>query len=301
MRVFQQVVDDGSFAEAARTLNLSPAVATRLVSDLEDHLGARLLQRTTRRLALTDAGQAYLSRVRHILADIEEAQNLAQANTTEIAGMLRIHCPPLLASHHLAPLVPEFRRRHPKVVLDIHAEPNSNPAIEDYDITLLSAAEGFDAKIIARTIIATHSLLCASPDYLAQHGAPQRVEDLAQHACLHWRQGSQLMPWRLVPAVQPGPVVEFIGQPAFICNQQEPILSACLAGAGISAQSRITAMPYMESGELQRVLPGWISGRFTLYAALPSRKFMPARTRAFLEFFAEGAQLLDKSTACPNE
>ena len=119
MRVFQQVVDDGSFAAAARKFDMSSAVVTRLVGDLEDHLGVRLLQRTTRRLALTDAGETYLARVRHILNDIDEAHAAAQAHAQEMSGTIRIMTPPVFAVHVLAPLVAEFGRRYHKVVLDI--------------------------------------------------------------------------------------------------------------------------------------------------------------------------------------
>lgn len=300
MRVFQQVVDDGSFAAAARRLNLSPTVVTRLVSDLEDHLGARLLQRTTRRLALTDAGQAYLSRVRPILSDIEEAHSQAQAHTTEVIGVLRLQCPPLIAAHQIAPLLPEFRRLYPKVQIDIHADASAEPAIEEFDLTLLSAADGFDANIIARPIIQTDGVLCASPGYLEAHGVPQTIDALQQHACLYWRRDRQNVPWKLLHASRPGPAVLVDVAPALVCNLLDTILSATLAGAGISAQSRIMATPYMESGELLRVLPEWITGRFTLYAALPSRKFMPARTRAFLEFLTVRARQLATSSACPN-
>ena len=112
MRVFERVVNEGGFAAAARALDMSAPVVTRLVADLEEHLGTRLLQRTTRRLSLTDAGQTYLLRVRDILQDIDEADAVASSQTTELAGLLRLHAPPVLASYVIAPLLAEFRRRH---------------------------------------------------------------------------------------------------------------------------------------------------------------------------------------------
>ena len=183
MRVFQQVVDDGSFAAAGRKFDMSAAVVTRLVSDLETHLGVRLL-RTTRRLALTDAGEAYLARVRHILSDIDEAHAAAQAHVQEMSGVIRILAPPLFGVHVLAPLVAEFGRRYPRVVLDIHVDSPQVPPIEDYDLTLLGAADTFDANIIARPIASSDGILCASPGYLREYGTPLQPQELAGHRCL---------------------------------------------------------------------------------------------------------------------
>ena len=177
-------VDDGSFAAAASKFDMSAAVVTRLVGDLEDHLGVRLLQRTTRRLALTDAGEAYLARVRYILNDIDEAHADAQAHAQEMSGVIRSLTPPIFGVHILGPLVAEFGPRYPKVVLDIHVESAQVPLIEDYDLTLLSASDTFDANIIARPIASSDGVLCASPAYLQKNGTPQQPEELARHRYL---------------------------------------------------------------------------------------------------------------------
>lgn len=137
MRAFQQVVDDGGFAAAARTLDMSAAVMTRLIVDLEEHLGARLLQRTTRKLSLTEAGQSYLTQVRNILNAVEEAEASTRQKTDELEGLLRVHTPPLIAVHILAPLVAEFMCRYPKVVLDITVDSPLVPPIEEFDLTIL--------------------------------------------------------------------------------------------------------------------------------------------------------------------
>jgi DNA-binding transcriptional LysR family regulator len=137
MRVFESVVDEGGFAAAARALDMSAPVVTRLVADLEEHLGTRLLQRSTRRLSLTEAGQQYLSRIRHILQDIDEADAMASSHTTEMAGVLRIQAPPLLATYVVAPLLGRFHRQYPAVRIELHVSPVTEQAIEDFDITLL--------------------------------------------------------------------------------------------------------------------------------------------------------------------
>src|SRR3982751_5891607 len=135
MRVFQQVVDEGGFAAAARKLELTPAAVTRLVSDLEKHLGVRLLQRTTRRLSLTPAGEAYLGRLRGIPSDIEEGDGGVQAHSREMSGTVRILAQPVVATHIIAPAIPEFHRLHPEVVLELHVHDAVDPNVEDYDLT----------------------------------------------------------------------------------------------------------------------------------------------------------------------
>jgi DNA-binding transcriptional LysR family regulator len=285
MRMFQQVVDDGSFAAAARKFDMSAAVVTRLVGDLEDHLGVRLLQRTTRRLALTDAGQAYLARVRHILNDIDEAHGAAQAHAQEMSGVIRILTPPIFGVHILGPLVAEFGQRYPKVILDIHVESTQVPPIEDYDLTLLGASDTFDANIIARPIASSDGVLCASPGYLQKNGSPQHPEDLAQHRCLRMKlPANRHRHWRLINPEDNRRELEVAVEPAMLVNHTDTLIRACVDGAGISSQSIDLVANHLHSGELQRVLSPWITGTNTLYAALPSRKFIPKRTSVFLEF-----------------
>ena len=285
MRVFQQVVDDGSFVAAARKFDMSAAVVTRLVGDLEEHLGVRLLQRTTRRLALTDAGEAYLARVRHILNDIDEAHATAQAHAQEMSGVIRILTPPIFGVHVLGPLVAEFGRLYPKVILDIHVESTQVPPIEDYDLTLLGASDTFDANIIARPIASSDGVLCASPDYLQKNGTPQRPEDLAQHRCLRMKlSANRHRSWRLINPEEDWRKLEVTIEPAMLVNHPDTLIRACVDGAGISSQSIDLVANHLHSGELQRVLSPWITGTNTLYAALPSRKFIPKRTSTFLEF-----------------
>ncbi|WP_293605663.1 LysR family transcriptional regulator [Polaromonas sp. UBA4122] len=300
MRVFQQVVDDGSFAAAARKFDLSAAVVTRLVGDLENHLGVRLLQRTTRRLALTDVGEAYLARVRHILNDIDEAHAAAQANAEEMSGVIRIFAPPLIGVHVLAPLVAEFGRLYPKVVLDIHVDSPLLPPIQDYDLTLLGAEDTFDANIIARPIASSDGILCASPKYLREHGIPQQPEDLTGHRCLRVKlPANRHRSWRLINPQEQQRVLEVQIEAALLVNHTDTLIRACVDGAGISSQSIDLVANLLNSGELQRVLAPWITGRNTLYAALPSRKFIPARTSVFLEFMTEYTRAVIKKMEAP--
>ena len=292
MRVFERVADEGGFAAAARALDMSAPVVTRLVADLEEHIGARLLQRTTRRLSLTDAGQTYLLRVRNILQDIDEADAVARSHTTELAGLLRLHAPPVLASYVIAPLLAEFRRRHPKIQIDIEVEASKEPPIEDYDITLLGTDSSFDADVVARKVIESEAILVASPDYLKRRGVPQVPEDLAHHECLRLKWfGGRPRIWRMWHPEHPEQVVEVDIQPILLANHTDTLLRATLDGAGITSVSLDIVAPHLTRGELVRVLAPWITGRLALYAALPSRKFIPQRTRIFLDYLVEETQL----------
>ena len=288
MRVFLRVIDEGGFAAAARALDMSPAVVTRLVADLEDHLGTRLLQRTTRRQSLTEAGELYLQRVRLILQDLDEANALVSSHTEALSGVLRILAPPVLATHVLAPLVAGFRQHYPDIVLDVEVAAHDEPPIEDFDITLLGVNSAYDAKVIARKVISTEAILVAAPTYLARKGTPRVPADLAQHDCLRIRPDSlRKRSWHLFRSDDSAEQVELDVQPVLWANHTDTLLQATLDGAGITATTVELAVPHLASGALVRVLSPWIAGRFTLYAALPSRKFMPQRTRVFLDYLTE--------------
>lgn len=288
MKVFQKVIDEGGFAAAGRALDISPAVVTRLVADLEDHLGTRLLNRTTRRVSLTEAGETYLERVRGILQDIEEAHGLVSSQTKELAGVLRLLAPPVLATHVLAPLVSGFRQRYPKILLDIEVAAHRDPPIEDYDITLIGVKDSFDANLIARKVVSTEAILLASPEYLRRRGTPQAPHDLQQHDILRLKPSSgRSRQWRLLHADQPERFLDLEVQPVLWANHTDTLMHAALDGAGITSTTLELAAPLLNNGDLVRVLPPWITDRLTMYAALPSRKFIPRRTQVFLEYLTD--------------
>lgn len=292
MRVFQKVIDEGGFAAAARALDMSPAVVTRLVADLEDHLGTRLLHRSTRRLSLSVAGEAYLQRLRAILQDIDEADRVASSQTHELGGVLRVLAPPVLASHVLAPLIAGFRQLYPKILLNIEVASFKEPPIEDYDITLLPTDEAFDADVIARKISTTEAVLVASPAYLQRRGVPATPQDLATHEVLRLKApGLRPGSWRLFNADLQDAPLDVVVEPGLWINHTDTLLRAALDGAGITSVAMDLVALNLSHGELVRVLRPWITGRLTLYAALPSRKFMPERTRVFLEYLTEQTRI----------
>ena len=288
MRVFLRVIDEGGFAAAARALDMSPAVVTRLVADLEEHLGTRLLHRTTRRQSLTEAGEQYVERVRMILQDLDEAHALVSSQTRELSGTLRILAPPVLATHVLSPLLAGFRRAYPSILLDIEVESYREPPVEDFDVTLLGAHASFDGNVVARKVISTEAILVASPAYLAQRSALTTPADLLQHDCLRMTPtGLRNRPWHLFRSDDEAQVADVDVKPVLWVNHTDSLVRAALDGAGVTSVTVELAAPYLFTGALVRVLSPWIANRYTLYVALPSRKFLPQRTRVFLDYFTE--------------
>ncbi|WP_326830359.1 LysR family transcriptional regulator [Xylophilus rhododendri] len=287
MKVFQRVADEGSFAAAARALDLSPAAVTRLVSDLERHLGTRLLQRTTRRIALTEAGDHYLTRLRAILAELEEAEIAASASSRELRGVLHIVTTPVLASYFLAPRVAAWSRRHPRVVLDITADAMPQNRVEEFDLTFLIEEENFDANLVARPLMHGEWILCASPDYLARAGTPREPQDLREHSYLRHQRRPSGRRLRLLPEGGAGEAVEVDVRVTLQSQHSDVLHRAALDGAGVALLSRLLTAPQIATGDLVQVLPDWMGGRYTLFGAMPSRQLVPARTHAFLEFLRE--------------
>ncbi|MDR6858324.1 LysR substrate-binding domain-containing protein [Variovorax guangxiensis] len=281
MRVFQRVIDEGGFAAAARALALSPAAVTRLVGDLEAHLGARLMQRSTRSIRLTEAGRAYLESLRAILQGIDEAEAVAAAGTRELQGTLRIVSAPALAAHVLAPRIAPWRALHPRLALDIATDPLPQQLVAAFDLGLLLLEDGCDLNLAVRPLARTETILCASPAYLRRAGVPGRPEALADHACLRFPGARRL---RLQPRQGAASAVEVEMPVALQSASFELLCQAALEGAGIAALASALVAPQLARGELVRLLPAWVAGRFTICAALPRRTLMPARTRAFLDF-----------------
>jgi DNA-binding transcriptional LysR family regulator len=294
MRVFSQVITEGTFAGAARVLDMAPAVVTRMVADLEVHLGARLLNRTTRNLALTEIGAAYLDRARNILLDLEEADGLAGSSTHLAKGSLRVLCPPAFAVHQLAPNLPGFRKAEPNITLELSAPGPVVTADEHFDISILSIGEQvLEGDFVVRKLARSAFILCASPDYLARAGKPQKPADLVMFegvlpAVTALRQGLTLYRHGTGSLnSDPNSVLVPAGKIALTTNHIDMMLASGLAGLGIIALPSFVAQVPLREGRLTRVLPAWCGVTLTLYAAVPSRKYMPTRTRVFLDFLVK--------------
>jgi DNA-binding transcriptional LysR family regulator len=292
MRVFARVVDEGGFAKAARALDMAPPVVTRLVAELEDHLGARLLNRSTRSLSLTEVGEQYLDKVRGVLVEIDEAEAEAGAATREPRGNLRLLCPPAIAVHQLAAQLPRFRAQYPQVTLEISAPGPVDGVDESFDISLFARRAAPDGDFIARRLARTEVVVCASPAYLDRRGRPRHPSDLAEHDTV-------IPP---LAAMQGG--VTFYrgaldtegGHSYTLKRRQHPTLAtthidtsyaAALAGVGIAGLPSYVIADALLDQRLERVLPEWRLFDLTLWAGMPTRRHLPARTRAFLDFLLE--------------
>ncbi|CAM8638992.1 LysR Transcriptional regulator [Comamonadaceae bacterium] len=288
MRVFQKVVDEGGFAAAARALDMSSAGVTRQIADLEEFLGARLLHRTTRKVSLSPAGEAYLGRVRTILQDIDEAHEFTSSQTHELAGELRLLSPPALASHVISPIIAGFTAKYPGISLHMDVESYDVPPVEDYDVTMLPTEGDYDGNVIARRVSSTQSILVASPAYLKRMGTPLTPDELIQHDVLRLKTPSgSFDQWKLLNTGANDHEVTFPVKPKLWVNHSDTLVRAAMDGAGITSAAVTLVAPQLTDGTLVRVLSPWIGGHLSLYAALPSRKFLPERTRVFLEYLTE--------------
>ncbi|WP_280155014.1 LysR family transcriptional regulator [Piscinibacter sp. XHJ-5] len=290
MKAFEQVVAENGFAAGARKMGMSPSVVTRLVVDLESHLGVRLLQRTTRRLVLTPAGETYLSRVRGILSDIESAEDDVNSHSREMSGIVRVAALPGMATHLVAPAIAEFRRLHPKVTIELHSDMLAYRDVEGHDLTLLTDQVPLPAGAVVRPVVTSESIFCASPDYLRRHGEPQAPQELLQHAYIRVVfPGLPSSAIRFVHENEPARMEEVGVVPVLCCNDHEAVLRGTVEGAGISSQVLQVAAPLLRAGRLQRVLTPWLAERFTLVACFASRRHVPTRTRAFLDHLVRHA------------
>jgi DNA-binding transcriptional LysR family regulator len=313
MRVFARVIDEGGFAKAARALDLAPPVVTRIVADLESWLGARLLHRTTRRIALTETGEEYLERVRRILADIDDADAAARSDATEVRGHVRLLAPPAVAVHQIAKHLPAFRARHPQVTLEIAAPGAVEGVDEDYDLSILATRHPIDGDFVARRLARSEVILCATPEYLQQRGRPRHPAELARHETLIPPLSDLLRgmvfhtgPWG---DDEPGGESVTVVPPrhgALQTTHVDTNYAAALAGLGIAGLPSFVAEDALLEHALERVLPAWRLFDLTLWAAMPTRQYVPARTRALLDFLVEvfGGEDRDPwlaAAGCPTE
>jgi DNA-binding transcriptional LysR family regulator len=286
MRVFARVVDEGSFAAAARKLDLSPAVVTRLVADLEEHLGARLMNRTTRHLSLTDVGEAYLGRIRHVLTELDEAEALATASNTEPRGQVRILCPAAFAVHQLAKHLKWFRDQYPLVSIELSVAGPLATVDDDFDVTILTEGQRkLDGAFIARKLARSEVIICAAPEYLDRFGRPAHPRELAGHEVMMPSYLRELTLQTRGTKARRGETFSIDRlTTGLTTSHTDTFYAAALAGMGITGLPSFVAADALLENALERVLPQWHLQSATLYAGMPTRKYVPTRTRVFVDF-----------------
>ncbi|MGF7000716.1 LysR family transcriptional regulator [Paraburkholderia sp. GAS32] len=287
MRVFLRVVEAGSFTGAAQHLNTTTAYASRAVSDLETHLRTRLLNRTTRRLALTEAGQRYRQRCEQIIAYVDQAEAEASDAHARPSGKLKVHAMTSIGQHYVVPAIGQYQQRYPEVHIELTLAQRVPDLIEEgYDVALTLALGLPDSIFVSQRLGSAFSIACASPAYLERSGVPQVPADLNRHTCLQ-------MVTPVFPANEwifdgPNGRETFeLGAAAFQVNAFEALAVAVREGMGIGLVPIYSAISGLRSGQLVRILPEYTSQEMNLYALYPSRRYLDAKIRTWVEFLRD--------------
>ena len=284
--LFARIVESGSFSQAALRVQLPKSTVSRRIALLEAKLGERLLQRTTRKLMLTEFGASLLEHAQKVVEEVEAAGALAQHRQQAPSGRLRISAPGDFANIGLTDVMTLFLQRYPAVTLELDLSPRRVDLVgENFDIAIRMGDLPEDSTLNARRVVLERNGLYAAPSYIAQRGMPKHPDELERHDLLSLlsRSGGP-KPWVLTR----GKTTWQRELPArMTANSPDLLARVAFAGAGIAASSELFAGPYVERGELVRVLPGWELPPATGWAVFPGRRLMPAKTRAFLDLMEE--------------
>jgi DNA-binding transcriptional LysR family regulator len=288
MRIFVSVVQNGSLSSAGRQLGLSPASVSRHISALEESLGCRLVNRSSRKLTLTEAGELYYGKVEQILHQIAEANDSVSQLQTAARGTLRVHTRMLVGHLIVVPALPEFMERNPDVKIDLLMSNNAVDLVErniDVDIRI---GKLHDSSLVARRLSPAERVLCASPAYLAGRGAVEKPDDLAAHNCLTYRINVGQTVWRFLD--EAGVLKEVPVAGSLQSDNGLALLNATLAGVGVALMPDWAVREHLAAGRLKRLLPQFRishiefdNGVYAVY----QRSHMAAKVRAFIDFLAE--------------
>lgn len=282
---FSGVVETGSFARAAERLDVSVSAVSRQVAELEAHLDARLLNRTTRRLSLTESGRAFYERCVQLLSDLEEAEQSAHAGTVTPRGTLRLTCSITFGARHLAPPIAEFVGRFPEMRFDVELSDRAIDLVDErFDLAVRIGAIG-SQNLVGRKIGSTRLLCCASPAYLARHGEPKTPEELIDHACLTYEYSSSRNVWRFCDRDGTERNVKVSGP--VHANNGRFLEAMAVEGVGIVTEPDFIIGPDVRAGRLVRLLREYELQPSTIYVVYPSRRHLSAKVRAFADFLAE--------------
>ncbi|WP_160089280.1 LysR family transcriptional regulator [Pseudomonas sp. 9AZ] len=282
-RVFVEVVERGSQTAAADALEMSRAMVSRYLGELETWVGARLLHRTTRKLSLTGAGEQLLGQCREMLAMADAMQSVSRTDEAAPRGTLRIACSQSLAQAWLVHALDDFTRLYPQVSVDLLVGSQAVNLVEARIDLALRITNQLDPNLIARQLAVCRSVVCATPTYLARHGTPQRPEDLAQHNCLSYAYFGRSI-WEFSRAGEPHAVAVSGNLSA---NESMVLLEAVLADIGISLQPRYSVGAHLRSGALVQLLPDYEPQQLGIHALYGTRRQMPPALRALLDFLIQ--------------
>ena len=285
IELFVQVAESGNLSRAAEALDLSNAAASRHLSALEKRLGARLVERNTRRLYLTETGQEFFNRAKTILSDLQNAESAVNATALNPTGVLRISASLSFSLHHVAPLLREYTQRYPNVTVHVESANRYMDIIDNnIDVAIRTREMEPDSNITIRRLAETRRILTASPRYFAQYGIPKTIEDLLQHKLLiytHAKNPNELC------FKKNGQSTTIHVKGLLDANDGQILRVAALDGLGILVQPSYIVFEDIVAGRLVPVLDQWDLPRLTVNLAYPSRKHMSAKVRTFIDFMAE--------------
>jgi DNA-binding transcriptional LysR family regulator len=285
MRVFRSVAELGSFAGASRQLNLSPAAISKNITELEGHLGVRLLNRTTRRVSRTEAGSQYYEHVVRILSEMEEAEASLGSMQCVPRGLLRVTAPLTLTLKLLSPAVPGFLEHFPHLSLDLRLDDRRINVVEEgFDVAIRVSGHLDDSSLIARKLFNLQYVVCCAPSYIDRFGVPATPDDLQRHNCVQFTLSDRVDEWEFRSGDR---TVRVAIAGRYRVTSSLAVCDALLAGFGLSLVPRIYVADHISRGELATVLEDWSATETSVYALYPSKKHMSAKVNAFLNFITE--------------
>lgn len=281
MQAFVTAIRQGSFSAAGRQLDLSPSAVSKLMTRMENRLGVRLLNRTTRSLAPTEAGERFFQRCLDIIADIDDAEDAMSGYGQIPKGVLRINSTPGFATHQLLPLLPEFQARYPLLTIELQLTGQAVDLISEKIDLAIRLGPLQDTSLVARRLVASRRLVCASPSYLERFGAPATPADLASHNCLRLSTSPAFNHWRFR-----GPHGEevFEARGSLVTDNVEALYAYALQGGGIARLSSFMVRGAIDDGRLMPLLEAFETDRQQIHVVYPHRKHLPGKVRVFVEF-----------------
>jgi len=291
IELFVQVAETGSLSRAAEALDLSNAAASRHLSALEERLGARLVERNTRRLYLTDTGQEFFRRAKTILSELKDAESAVNATALDPSGVLRITASLSFSVHHVAPLLREYTQRYPNVQVHVESANRYLDIIDNnIDVAIRTRESEPDSNITIRRVAETRRIMAASPRYLAQHGFPKTLDDLHQHKMLMYTHANNPNELRFTRGKEISTVTV---KGLLESNDGQILRAAALDGMGILLQPTYILYEDIVAGRLVPVLDDWDLPRLNINLAYPSRKHLSAKVRTFIDFMVEHFDKMD--------
>jgi DNA-binding transcriptional LysR family regulator len=286
MKVFVKVAEVNSYANASETLEIGVPRISRIISDLEAHLGTRLLQRTTRRMSPTEAGRIYLDRCRQILGELDETYSILSSNTVSTSGRLRIVSPSLFSLRKLAPILNAYQREYPNVTIDLTLADRPVDLIEEeFDLGILAARYVTGQTLVSRHLTSTDYYTCASPEYITRNGAPTHPSELEKHPYLAFR--TEHVADGIVFNAPDSTQITVSPTPTFYANNIGMVRECAIAGLGIATLSAYLVDDDIASGKLKRLFPEYSLPDREFRIVYSNRKFLPLKVKAFVDLAVE--------------